>query len=75
MPLYQHKGSSPRAFGLQSVDVGDGYPPGPLKDKNFAWGHMAVDPLWHPVMGRVNGNNESRLTQGRERPTSELVAV
>jgi hypothetical protein len=44
VPLYQHKGSSPRAFGLQSVDVGDGYPLGPLKDKNIAWGHMAVDP-------------------------------
>jgi hypothetical protein len=54
---------------------GDGYPPGPLKGKNFARGHVAIAPLKHLVVGQTNGNNGSRPTQGQERPTSELVAT
>jgi hypothetical protein len=36
-----------RLFQNQFKDlglVGDGYPSGPLRGENFAWGHMAVAP-------------------------------
>jgi hypothetical protein len=56
-------------------DCGEWISSGPLKGENFAWGHVAVAPLRHPVMGRANGNNVSRPTQRRKRPTSELVAA
>jgi hypothetical protein len=55
--------------------MGDGYPPGPLRGENFSQGHMAVAPLWHPAVGRANGNSGSRPTQEREGPTPELVAA
>jgi hypothetical protein len=67
-----------RLFQNQFKDwglVGDGYPPGPLRGENFARGNMAVAPLWHPTVGRANGNNGSRPTQWRKRPTSELVVA
>jgi hypothetical protein len=60
---------------IMILGVGDGYPPGPLRDENFAQGHMAVAPLWHPAVGRANGNSGSRPTPERESPTSELVAA
>jgi hypothetical protein len=53
----------------------DGYPLGPLKGENFARGHMAVAPLWHPAVGRENGNSGSMPTQERDGPALELVAV
>jgi hypothetical protein len=36
---------------------------------------VAVAPLRHLVMGQANGNNGSRSTQRRKRPTSELVVA
>jgi hypothetical protein len=76
--ISQYREPLNRLFQNQFKDwglVGNKYPPGPLNGKNFARGHMAVAPLWHPVVVRANGNSGSRPIPERERPTSELVTA